>query len=287
MALSISGSFDMPLAETYFLASKARAKLSREANKADHNLRILVSHANLLDNLMDSLSAKRKAGSILTKPQVTTIHTTTEGTSTTTFGDLPKPDKTQSTVSLIQDDDEEDDEEEMYYSSSDEEFEYDEEDSSEEDSDDEEEYGFQRVEYASFEHMKQQQFRVLPTVDESPLEPEIEHVHDDEYSAESNSNNVPLLSYSSEEESDGDQDMEQKLNIEQELDQELDQELEVEQRDLEQDLDSSEDLQQRQQHQQHQQKQKQSKPVSAQRKPITAEFSRPTILLNGSLLAVS
>lgn len=51
----------MSMAETYFLASKARTKLTREASRQDHNLRVLVSHANLLDNLMDALTKKRTA----------------------------------------------------------------------------------------------------------------------------------------------------------------------------------------------------------------------------------
>jgi len=42
----------MSLSQTYFVASSARTKLGREAGKADHNLRRLVGHANLLDSLM-------------------------------------------------------------------------------------------------------------------------------------------------------------------------------------------------------------------------------------------
>ena len=42
----------MSLSQTYFIASSARNKLGREASKADHNLRLLVGHANLLDSLM-------------------------------------------------------------------------------------------------------------------------------------------------------------------------------------------------------------------------------------------
>jgi hypothetical protein len=42
----------MSLSQTYFIASSARAKLGKEAMKADHNLRLLVGHANLLDSLM-------------------------------------------------------------------------------------------------------------------------------------------------------------------------------------------------------------------------------------------
>lgn len=42
----------MSLSQTYFIASSARAKLGKEAMKADHDLRLLVGHANLLDSLM-------------------------------------------------------------------------------------------------------------------------------------------------------------------------------------------------------------------------------------------
>ncbi|KAK4138270.1 hypothetical protein BT67DRAFT_368861 [Trichocladium antarcticum] len=46
----------MSIAQTYFLAHKARAKLSSEAACPDHNLRLLVGHANLLDSLMLELA---------------------------------------------------------------------------------------------------------------------------------------------------------------------------------------------------------------------------------------
>ncbi|KAI5815568.1 hypothetical protein BZA77DRAFT_388265 [Pyronema omphalodes] len=40
------------ITQTFYLAHKARSKLSQEANRSDHNLRLLVGHANLLDSLM-------------------------------------------------------------------------------------------------------------------------------------------------------------------------------------------------------------------------------------------
>ncbi|KAI1936055.1 hypothetical protein LOZ58_004896 [Ophidiomyces ophidiicola] len=46
----------MTITQTYFLAHTARAKLSREASRPDHNLRLLVGHANMLDLLMLELS---------------------------------------------------------------------------------------------------------------------------------------------------------------------------------------------------------------------------------------
>ncbi|KAF5521105.1 hypothetical protein CGCA056_v007120 [Colletotrichum aenigma] len=46
----------MSITQTYYLAHKARAKLSSEAARADHDLRLLVGHANLLDSLMLELA---------------------------------------------------------------------------------------------------------------------------------------------------------------------------------------------------------------------------------------
>ncbi|KAF2761447.1 hypothetical protein EJ05DRAFT_264432 [Pseudovirgaria hyperparasitica] len=46
----------MSLTQTYYIASSARSKLGREAGKPDHNLRLLVGHANLLDSLMIELA---------------------------------------------------------------------------------------------------------------------------------------------------------------------------------------------------------------------------------------
>lgn len=58
----------MSMAEIYFLASKAQSKLTHEASKSNHNLRVLVSHANLLDNLMESLSKKKMVPETALKP---------------------------------------------------------------------------------------------------------------------------------------------------------------------------------------------------------------------------
>ena len=46
----------MSLTQTYYVASTARTKLGQEAQRADHNLRLLVGHANLLDTLMVELA---------------------------------------------------------------------------------------------------------------------------------------------------------------------------------------------------------------------------------------
>lgn len=45
----------MSLTQTYYIASTARSKLGREASRSDHDLRLLVGHANLLDVLMVEL----------------------------------------------------------------------------------------------------------------------------------------------------------------------------------------------------------------------------------------
>lgn len=46
----------MSITQTYYLAHTARRKLTREAARADHDLRLLVGHANLLDSLMLDLA---------------------------------------------------------------------------------------------------------------------------------------------------------------------------------------------------------------------------------------
>lgn len=46
----------MSVTQTYYLAHTARGKLSTEASRPDHNLRLLVGHANLLDSLMLDLA---------------------------------------------------------------------------------------------------------------------------------------------------------------------------------------------------------------------------------------
>jgi hypothetical protein len=48
---------EMSITQTYFLAHSARGKLSREASRSDHDLRLLVGLANLLDSLMIELAS--------------------------------------------------------------------------------------------------------------------------------------------------------------------------------------------------------------------------------------
>ncbi|KAK4156052.1 hypothetical protein C8A00DRAFT_41429 [Chaetomidium leptoderma] len=69
----------MSIAQTYFLAHKARAKLSSEAARPDHNLRLLVGHANLLDSLMLELAdAEREQESWFNQSVRGASHTTSE-----------------------------------------------------------------------------------------------------------------------------------------------------------------------------------------------------------------
>ncbi|KZF22735.1 hypothetical protein L228DRAFT_247107 [Xylona heveae TC161] len=46
----------MSISQTFYLAHTARGKLASEAARPDHDLRLLVGHANLLDGLMIELS---------------------------------------------------------------------------------------------------------------------------------------------------------------------------------------------------------------------------------------
>lgn len=50
----------MSLSQTYFVAGSARSKLGKEACRPDHDLRLLVGHANLLDSLMVELADAEK-----------------------------------------------------------------------------------------------------------------------------------------------------------------------------------------------------------------------------------
>jgi len=50
----------MSLTQTYYIAASARSKLGKEASRADHDLRLLVGHANLLDSLMIELADAEK-----------------------------------------------------------------------------------------------------------------------------------------------------------------------------------------------------------------------------------
>ncbi len=75
----------MSVAQTYFLAHKARAKLCSEAARPDHNLRLLVGHANLLDSLMLELAdAEREQESWFNQSVRGASHWSSSTTSTST-----------------------------------------------------------------------------------------------------------------------------------------------------------------------------------------------------------
>ncbi|DAA72555.1 TPA_exp: Uncharacterized protein A8136_6358 [Trichophyton benhamiae CBS 112371] len=83
---------DMSLSETYVLAHTARAKLTREAARADHHLRLLVGHANMLDNLMLDLAEAEREREAWYNQAIRSRSTSTSTTSTTsTTAAAPAP----------------------------------------------------------------------------------------------------------------------------------------------------------------------------------------------------
>lgn len=127
----------MSLAETYFLATRARSKLAKAASKHDHDLRVLVAHANLLDSVMDTLAEKRRLEKSLLKEAAT------------------KEEAVELAVTF-----EEDDDDEEYFSDSD----------SDSDDEEEEEEEFDDSRYKNITHIpfgsNKRDFRTLPTVDD-------------------------------------------------------------------------------------------------------------------------
>lgn len=113
------------MAETYFLASKARHKLTKEASRPDLHLRQLVSHANLVDLLMDELAERRAKGkvqhNVVSSDEVTQAinntpsHIMEEDESDTEYEQVSTPNYTYQAYESIEevddDEDEEDDEE--------------------------------------------------------------------------------------------------------------------------------------------------------------------------------
>jgi hypothetical protein len=127
----------MSQSEMYFLAVRARSKLTKEASRGEYDLRILVSHANLLDWLMDSLAEQRSraAEKRTLVPQATKV-----------FFKLPAANR--STIHVAKTD-------EDWYSNSDSEYD------SESDSEDEEEYTYEYK--PGFGYVP---FREMPTIGE-------------------------------------------------------------------------------------------------------------------------
>ena len=138
--LPISGNkSEMSLAETYFLATRARSKLSKAASRHDHDLRVLVAHANMLDSVMDSLAEKRR----LEKSMLNTAAAEREAAN-----------------AAVAFDDEDDDEE--YFSDSDTDSDSDEEEEEEEEFDDSKYRNLTHIPFGS----NKREFRALPTVEE-------------------------------------------------------------------------------------------------------------------------
>lgn len=230
----------MSIAETYLLASKARAKLTKEAAKGDHDLRVLVSHANLLDNLMESIhnhkfpKQQQQPSSILHK---TTTPSNLHHTTTVTFVDEDElDDEFSSDDDVVEDDDEinytinydsdsdsdsEDDEDYEDY-----ELESEEEDEEEDITDVKDEDPWRiRFSYHN-ENDSSLNFRQLPTIDEL-TEQELQTLEENESESESEgepeeadivdiiySNQPPQLSYSTTDESESESEEEELHNEE-------------------------------------------------------------------------
>ncbi|CAN6647937.1 hypothetical protein TRVA0_022S02102 [Trichomonascus vanleenenianus] len=198
------------LADTYYLASRARYKLTREASRQDHDLRVLVSHANMLDNLMDSLHKQRAEQQEMLKKR------RAEQMNRRVSFDLPaKPTLEVTAAAPAEAIEEDDDNKEVvdYYSdSSDSESDSDGDDYEEEESEDEE-----YLQFSSLARRQTHPHRTLPTIDEDYEEmvAEEEEINKSNSKLASSrrppsppaeddldSKAVPSLSYSSEEESE-------------------------------------------------------------------------------------
>lgn len=183
----ISGSIDMSVSDTYLLASKARSKLQYEASRNDHDLRILVSHANMLDNIMDSLAQRRR------KQQADAIlinESQVQSNKPVTF-ELSKPDRQsqESHYEVYEEEEEYSDEYEDEYEDS----YFDEEEDDDDEDDDDLDYDLfedcQLVSNRAYQTNKVQ-YRSLPTVDELPLD----EIPDDTEDLQSNIPQTPLIS---------------------------------------------------------------------------------------------
>lgn len=176
MNTKVSNPYKMSLAETYMLASKARSKLTREASRQDHDLRILVSHANMLDNLMEELSKQR----------YNTQHNVEPVSSESALDSIHEYEYQEE-----EDDEEEDDE---YYNSASEDEYYEEgyEDEFADDDDDDDEYAlFEDCQLPSVRvYQSRNSHKILPTVDEVSNDEE-----QDEESAlnKQDSQNIPSI----------------------------------------------------------------------------------------------
>ncbi|CCH46018.1 Replicase polyprotein [Wickerhamomyces ciferrii] len=184
----------MSISETYLLAGKARSKLNKEAAKADPSIRVLVSHANMLDNLMEDIETykeeqrtskiQQRNSSILTnfKP---TRSSNLQHTTTVTFVD----DDDLSDDDLSDDDIVEEDNQVSGISYSSIDYDSDSDSDSDEEDDYEDELQDDEVplptqSYLYGSHNMNKNYRSLPTIDELSEE-ELQNLEDDLTESES------------------------------------------------------------------------------------------------------
>ncbi|CDR45420.1 CYFA0S18e01464g1_1 [Cyberlindnera fabianii] len=187
------------MADTYILASKARAKLTKEASRPDHDLRILVSHANMLDNLMDKIHAHRESildGSYVAKNVSFTLPDITH----VSIAEDDYDDVYDSDSDSDYDDDDDDEDDSLYHKATTVEYHADEDEYDDDDdewdslSDAEDDFSEEEDEFESnytYSHashsISPKKFRQMPTIDEmseveleelsSASEDEDEHHH--------------------------------------------------------------------------------------------------------------
>lgn len=173
------------LSDTYFLASRAKSKLTREASRHDHDLRVLVSHANLLDSLMDSIHEKKKEQYKQRQLQLQQQRVMNYNNHSGSISfDLANTKRTTYNSPILEQNDDDD------YMDSD----------SDSDSDSDDEADDEPL----YTYHYNQSYRTMPTVDEEDdeekeQEPIVQVV---ESSDEEHTNAPPSLSYSSDEEED-------------------------------------------------------------------------------------
>lgn len=200
------------MTETYLLASKARTKLSREANRPEHNLRLLVAHANLLDNLMDKIHEHRTSiltGDYTAKKLQFQLPTLSH---VSYIDEEDEEDEDYSDVSDSDSDEEDEDDEVIYstdqgihYTASAVLIDSDEEDSDEDEDDIPSDDDTEMI-------IANRDFRSMPTIDELFDNEELEEL-DSASESENGSDNeidivdLPPLSYDSTDESDSEEDV--------------------------------------------------------------------------------
>lgn len=151
------------LHNAYYLAARARSKLTRAARNSDIDLRVLVSHANMLDNLMDSIHDMKVDNNNKRQLQIQQASDgRSEEESQKVQFVLPEKPKAEPAVELEwSDSDEEEDSDSDEYDSDDSDFEGEEEGEEEYSSDDsEEEIDEQYTTKSTKPH------RTMPTIDE-------------------------------------------------------------------------------------------------------------------------